>query len=252
VRDVVHHVLQGLRPVGATHQRAELGADFALAGGGDFVVMHFDRHADGLQRQHHGGADVVEAIDRGNREVAALDARTVADVAAFELLARSPRRFFRGHLDVGAGHVDGPFDGVENEEFRFRPEVGGVADAGALEISLGALGDGARVAVVALAVGRFDDVAGQHQRGFVVERVDEGGFRVGEQNHVGGLNAFPARDRRAVEHVAVLENFFLEGDDGHADVLFLATGVGETVVDEANLVFLDQLRDVLRGSHDHS
>ena len=39
-------------------------------------------------------------------------------------------------------------DTVENEELGFRTEVGGVAQAGRLQVGFGALGDGARVAVV--------------------------------------------------------------------------------------------------------
>jgi hypothetical protein len=78
-------------------------------------------------------------------------------------------------LHAAARHVDVPLDAVEDEELGFRAEVGGVADAGGLQVGLGALGDRTRVAVVALAVGRLDHVAGDDQRGLVEERVDEGG-----------------------------------------------------------------------------
>jgi len=64
----VHDVLQNLRPVGALGQRAELGTDFTLAGGRHFVVEHFNRNAGFFQRQHHGGADVLQAVDRGHRK----------------------------------------------------------------------------------------------------------------------------------------------------------------------------------------
>ena len=84
VRNVLHHILQGLRPVGALGQRVEHGAQFALAGSRDFVVMHFDRDADLFQSQAHCGADVVQAVNRRNGEIAALDGRTVAGVAAVE------------------------------------------------------------------------------------------------------------------------------------------------------------------------
>ena len=194
VRDVVHHVLENLRPVRAAGQRREPGADLALSGGGDFVVMHLHRYARGFQRHDHRGADIVQAIDRGNREVTALDARTVAGVAALELLGGRPGGFLGENLDGGAGHIDRPLDGIEDEELGFRPEVSGIADAGAFQVSLGALGDGARVAVITLAVGRFDHVAGQHQGGFLEERVDERRFGVRQQDHVGSLDALPARD----------------------------------------------------------
>ncbi len=130
VRDIVGHVLLDLGPVGALDQRAELGTDFALAGVGHFVVMDFDRHAQRCERQDHGRADVVQAVDRRHREVAALDGRTVTGGAlAFVLLASAPGGFSRVDLQVAAGHVDRPFDAVEDEEFGFRTEVGGVAQA---------------------------------------------------------------------------------------------------------------------------
>jgi hypothetical protein len=150
-------------------------------------------------------------------------------------------------LHAAARHVDVPLDAVENEELGFRTEVGGVAQAGRLQVGLGALGDRTRVAVVTLAVGRLDHVAGDDHRGLVEERVDEGGFRVRHQQHVGRLDALPAGDRRTIERVAFRELVCVEGTDGHADVLFLATGVGETEINELDLLLLDHLQNVLNA-----
>ena len=52
------------------------------------MVVHFDLDALLLEREAHRGADVLQRIDRRHREVAALDRRAMAHVAAFEL--RSP------------------------------------------------------------------------------------------------------------------------------------------------------------------
>jgi len=52
--------------------------------------------------------------------------------------------------------------------------------------------------------------------------------------------------------MAAFELVFVEGAEGHADVLFFALGVGETEVDELDFVFLDHLHDVLRGHITHS
>ena len=250
VRNVMHHVLGDLRPVGALDQRAELGANFALTGSRHFVVMHFDRNAERFERQTHRRTDVVQAVDRRNREVAALDRRTVARAAvAFVLLTGSPGRFVRIDLEVAARHVDRPFDAVENEELGFRAKEGGVADAGGLEVSFAALGDRARVAVIAAAVGRVDDVAGQHQRRFVEEGVDISGRRIGHQLHVGRLNTFPASNRRTVEGVPILKLVFVEGADRNGHVLFLATGIGKAEIDELDVVFLDHLDYILRACH---
>ena len=74
MRNVVHAVLQDLHFVGLLHEAAGADADLALAAGGDFVVMHFDLQAHLLERIAHGGADVLERIDRRHREIAALQA----------------------------------------------------------------------------------------------------------------------------------------------------------------------------------
>jgi hypothetical protein len=111
--------------------------------------------------------------------------------------------------------------------------------------SLGALGDRARIAVVALAVGRLDHVARDNQGRFVHERIDVGGRGVRHQLHVGRLNALPASDGGAVEGVAILELFEAEGGNRHADVLFLAADIGEAEVDEFDHLFLDQLDYIL-------
>jgi len=104
----------------------------------------------------------------------------------------------------------------------------------------------ARVAVVALAGGRLVDVAGKGERRLVHERVHAGGARVRHEQHVGGLDALPAGDRRAVEGVAVRELVLVEHLHRHGDVLLLALGVGETQVHELDLVFLDHLEDIGR------
>jgi hypothetical protein len=89
--------------------------------------------------------------------------------------------------------------------------------------------------------------SGQHQRGFVHEGVDVGGVGVRHQLHVGGLDALPAGDRGTVEGVAVFELFHAEVGDRHANVLFLAAGVGEAEVDKTDFLLFDHLDYVLGG-----
>ena len=247
MRDVLDHVLLDLQPVGALNQRAELRAQFHLACRADFVVMHFDRNAERLEDQAHLGAHVLERIGRRHREVATLDAGTVARVAVLVLLARAPRCFFGVDLRERARHVDVPAHAVEDGELGFRAEEGRVADARGLQVGLGALGQRARVALVGLAVARLDDVAAQHQRRLFEEGVDVGGGRVRHQQHVGGFDALPAGDRRAVEGVAGRELVFIERGKRHGNVLLLAAGVGETEVDELDFVFLHHLHHVGDG-----
>ena len=102
--------------------------------------MHFDLDTHLFHREAHRGPDVLQLVHRRHREVATLDRRAMAQVAAFELFSRRPRGLGREYLAVAAGHVDRPLHGIEDEEFGFRAEVRGVAQARGLEIGLGALG----------------------------------------------------------------------------------------------------------------
>ena len=162
-------------------------------------------------------------------------------------LAGVPGAFLGLDLREAARHVVAPAHAVEHEELGFRAEERGVAQARGLHVGLGALGQRARVALVGLAVARLDHVAGQQQRRLLEERVDVGGVRVGHQQHVGGLDALPAGDRRAVEGMARTELVFIEVRHRHGHVLLLATGVGETEIDELDLVFLHHLHHIGDG-----
>jgi len=248
-RDVVDDVLQDLDPVCPLNQRRELGADLALPGTGDLVVVDLDRHAHLLQDQDHLRAHVLQRIHRRHREVAALHRRTVAAVAALEAPVGGPRRLFGIDLDRTAGHVDMPGDRVEDEELGLRSEIGHVTDAAGLQIRLGAAGQRPRIPLVALAVARLDDVAAENQRRLLAERIHHRGRRIRHQLHVGRLNAFPAGDRRSVERVAIGELVLVEGGDRHGDVLLLAARVGEAEIDEFHFVVRDLLHDVFGGSH---
>jgi hypothetical protein len=245
----VDHVLHDLQPVGALHQRGKLGADFALTRCGHFMVVHFDRNAHLLEQQAHLGTHVLEGVDRGHGEVAALHARPMAQVAAFEFLAGAPGRFFGVDLDRAARHVDVPGDRVENEELGLGTEETGVAHAAGLQIGLGALGERTRIARITLAVGRLDDVAAQQQGGLFAERIHVGRGRVRHQQHVGGFDAFPAGDRRTVERVTADELVLVKVADGHRHVLLFATRIGETEVDKLDLVVRHHFHDVFGARH---
>jgi hypothetical protein len=141
-----------------------------------------------------------------------------------------------------AAHVDVPAHRIEDEELELGAEEGGVGDAGGLEVGLGAVRERARVARVALHRGRLDDVAAQDDGRLLEERVDDGRRGVRHQDHVGLVDALPAGDRRAVEHLAVGEQALVDGMRRHGDVLLLAARVAEAEVDELRALVLDQLQ----------
>ncbi len=185
-----------------------------------------------------------QAVDRRNREVAALDARTVAQVAGLVVGVVVGRQFGGVELEAGVVRIGLVLDVVEHEELRLRADEDGVADAGGLQVGLGLLGGAARVAVVGFAGDRVEDVADDDHRRLREERVHVHRRRVGHQHHVGLVDGLPAGDRGAVEHHAVGEHVLVDHDDVQGHVLQLALRVGEAQVDELDVVFLDLLQDV--------
>jgi acetylornithine deacetylase/succinyl-diaminopimelate desuccinylase-like protein len=120
-------------------------------------------------------------------------------------------------------------------------EESGVGNAGGLEVGLAALGNRARIAVVALAVGGLDHIAGEEQRRLVGEGVHMRGIGIRHQRHIGRLDALPARDRGTIEEMAVAELGLAERRHRYRHVLLLAASIGEAEVDELHLVVLDHL-----------
>ncbi len=83
------------------------------------------------------------------------------------------------------------------------------------------------------------------------------GRRIEHQRHVGGFDALPAGDRRAVEGVAVGEHVLVDARGIGRHVLHLAFGVGEADVQELDVLVLDHLQHVggcfrFIGRHGHS
>ena len=181
----------------------------------------------------------MQRINRWYRKITPFDARSVTQVAVSIDLFRVPAGF-RGIDLVGRfSHLIGPADIVENEEFIFRTEKCGVADTGRLHIGLGAFGDRAWVALIALHVFRLDDVATQNQRIIVEERVHFCGSWVRHQDHVRFVDTFPTSNGRTVEHFAFFESIFVDGMSRKSDMLLFTAGVAKTKINEFDIVFLD-------------
>src|ERR1051326_2303461 len=151
-----------------------------------------------LDLQRHFIADVLQRIHRRHGEITFLRADFVTEVWKF--LATAVPMTFAAVDDIRRGvPAVRKADIIENEEFCLRSEKCSVSDAGALEVSFGFFGDAARVAIVRLARDRIDDGANQTQRRFSVEDVDPRWVRVGNDEHVRGVDAFPAANTGAVE-----------------------------------------------------
>ena len=236
-----------MRPVSALNQGAELGTNFVLTSARHFVVEHFNRNAQGFENQGHFSAQVLRAVHWRHGEIAALGCRTVTAVAAFQNLAAVPGCFVFVDFEADFAGFVGPTHAVEDEEFRFRTEESGIAQARRLQVGFSALGNRTRIAVVRLAVAWLHHVTLQEQRGFFEKRVDVGGIRVGHELHVRSFNALPAGNGRTIESVAGSELVFVECRDWHGHVLLFTTGIGETKVDKLDFVFFHHLHHVGDG-----
>ena len=189
---------------------------------------------------------------RRDREVAALCAHAVAEIAALVLGGHVGRQFDRVDPEAGVVGIGRETDVIENEELGLGTEIGDVACAGRLHVGDRLLRDAARIAVVGLARGRLENVADDRQCGLGEERVDAGGLGVRHQIHVGFVNRLPAGDRGTVEHHAFGKGVLVEQADVKRDVLPLSARIGETAVDVLDVVVLHELEDVIGSLHGNS
>ena len=215
-------------PIGGGDEGVKAIINLGLAAGGDFVVLAFDLDAELLHDEAHLGADVLLGILRRDREITLLVADFVAEIRlTATALAGVPDRFLGINGVERAVAFGIKLNAVEDEKFGFGAEHGGVGDAGAFQISFGALGDAARVAIIRFHGAGFRNGAGERQSRFGHEGVNEGCFGVGHGEHVGGLDGFPTANGRTVEAETFGEVFLAEFGDGDGEVLPGAEGVHE-------------------------
>ena len=140
-------------------------------------------------------------------------------------------------------------DVVEDEELGLGAEVGGVGDAGRLEIGLGLARDVARVARIVGAGDRIGDVADHGERGLLGEGIHHRGVGVGDDQHVAVVDRLPAANRRPVESQSLIERrFVLEFADRRGEMLPLPQQVHELQIHERGALVLDHLENLF-GSH---
>src|SRR5438045_4218756 len=135
-------------------------------------------------------------------------------------------------------------DPVENKELPLRSEEGRVRNTGALQMRFGFFGDAARVAVIRLTRDRVDDGANQAERWFGVKNINPGRARIGNDEHVAGIDRAPAADTGAVEPEAIGENFLVIFGERGGEMLPGTRQIGEFEIYELHVVVLDHFADV--------
>ena len=241
-RDVADDVLVGHDLVGHARERLVAEVDLALSRRGDLVVVELARDSQTLQGEDDLGAEVVQRVVRGRREVAALLAHGVAEPRHRGV----PVALGRVDREVGAvrrqlvGHL------VEDEELAFGAEVRRVGDPGLGQVGLRTACDTARVASVGLSGGRVGDLAEERERRHRRERVEDRASRVRQQQEVALGDPLPAADRGAVEAEPLREGRRPERADRERHVLPAPQQVAELEVDQLRLL-LEGPRDRLVG-----
>ncbi len=210
------------------------------------MVLALNGDAGLFQLKAHFVADVLLGIGRGHGEVTFLGPDFVTEIRELFLPA-VPVAFHT--VDQVKGGIAGvaETDFIKDEELGLGAEIGGVGDPGALEVGLGFFGDAAGITVVRLARDRVDDGADERERFLGVKDVDPGRGRVGDDEHVAGIDGAPAADAGAVEAEALGEDLLVVLGEGGGEMLPGAGQVGELEVDEFDFVLLDHLGDVGSG-----
>ena len=141
----------------------------------------------------------------------------------------------------GALHVGFPFRRIEYEKLWLRAEQRTICDTGGLQVFLGPAGNGARIPFVALHGGRLNNVTGNVDGTFFGERIDNRAAVVRHKNHVGFVDAFPARDGGAVKHLAFREEILIDFSCRNGDMLLFAPAVGEAHINPFDFVLFNQI-----------
>ena len=197
---VLDDVLVQLQGVRHLQQRQEAQVDLALAGSADLVVVALGADAERLEHDHHRAAQIAEGVVRRGREVALLRAVRIAErgqafAAPLEPLPRAPVTLLGVDLVEGGVGLLVKRDVVEDVELRLGPEVGDVRDAARAQMLLRLDRHIARVARVRLARDRVEHRAYQRDRRRLIEWVEHGRGRIGQQQHVGLIDLLEAADR---------------------------------------------------------
>ena len=173
----------------------------------------------------------------------------MAYIAFLEDLTARIRSFIGIDLIEGVVHGNVETHVVKDEELGFGAEIGGIANPGAFQISLGLSGYRAPIAGIRLTGGGFVYVAEQDQSGLGREGIEHGGGGIRHQQHVGFVDILPSSDGRPVELDAFLKCVLVDGFHGLGRVLPLAARVGEAQIHIFDILFLYEIQDFFYVGH---
>ena len=85
------------------------------------------------------------------------------------------------------------------------------------------------------------------ERRLGVKNIDPGRGRIGNDEHVGGVDRFPTANAGAIKAEAFGKNVFVIFGEGGGEMLPGAGQIGELEIHEFDLAVLDHFADVGRG-----
>src|SRR5262249_22212694 len=100
------------------------------------------------------------------------------------------------------------------------------------------------VSIVRFASNRIDNGANEAQGGFGIKDIDPRGGRIWNDEHVGGVDHFPAAYARAVEPKSVRKNLLVIFGKGGGEMLPRAWQIGEFEIHNLYAVVFDHFADV--------
>ncbi len=142
-------------------------------------------------------------------------------------------------------------DVIEDEKLGLGPEERRVGYTGVVQVHLGLLRNPARIPLIMLTRDRIDDAARHDQRTSLRKRIDVGGIRIRNEQHIALVNRCPAANTRSVDAEPIFEGILLELGNGIRNVLRNTRQVRESQIELASFFLLGKLQHFF-GTHQHS
>ena len=203
-----------------------------------------------IHRYAHSITQIGLLIDRGDREITALDRGLITKIAAFFLAAGVPICFIGiDFIEHGIG-LYLVTDILKDEELGFRSKERGISNTCGLQVCFSAFGYTARVTVVGFTGAGIHDRADNNKGFFKTERINIRRLNIRNKLHIRLGNALETTNRRAIEKLTVDEEILVDRLRRKVKVLLHPGHIGESNVDEDNFVALNKIENFLgTGKH---
>src|SRR5919106_3832107 len=166
------------------------------------MMLGLDDDAHLLERQYHLSTQILEGIGGGYWEVALFKSWLISEIG-FLFTTAVPAALDRVDEVIPAVLMEIVADIIEDEEFEFRAEIGGIGEPGLAEERLGLLGNIAWITRIAFTRDRVQHIADHGQGGDFGKGIHIGAARIRDHQHIAQVDRLPSPDARAIEAIAI-------------------------------------------------